>query len=446
MLTASLLIKKRHGHELADDEIHFLVRGFCNGTVADYQMAALAMAICIQGMSNREVATLTQAMLQSGITLPIASDTPQDDSSQSKLSDRPRMARPRIDKHSTGGLGDKVSLILAPLVAEVGGDVPMISGRGLGITGGTLDKLEAIPGFQSDLSIERSSRVLQEAGAFIMGATDNLAPADRSLYALRDVTGTVESVPLITASILSKKLAANLDALVMDVKVGRAAFMKTLPDAEALAESLIKVGRQAGLPTSVIVSDMDQPLGSAVGNALEVIEAMDVLRGGGPDVVRELTLELATNLLLSVNLASTRDAAMDRLNSAIDSGRAMERFERMVHAQNGDLTQDLQIASATEVLSEETGFLEEVDCQKIGQEVISMGGGRQKVGDTIDHRVGVMIHARIGEPIQKGQPIFTVHCDSDQTDKHVRALRGAYKVSGSAVAKRRLVMRRFGPT
>ena len=423
MLTASLLTKKRHGHELTEEEIHLLVQGYCNGSVTDYQMAALSMAICIQGMSFREIATLTQAMLQSGVTLPTACKTQQEEPTHPAQSGRPRIARPRIDKHSTGGLGDKVSLILAPLLAEVGGDVPMISGRGLGITGGTLDKLEAIPGFQCDLSIDQSSDVLRETGAFIMGATENLAPADRKLYALRDVTGTVDSVPLITASILSKKLAASLDALVMDVKVGRAAFMKTLPDAET-----------------------DQPLGSAVGNALEVIEAMDVLRGGGPEVVRELTLELATNLLLSVNLATTRDAALDRLHSALDSGRAMERFERMVHAQKGDLTQDLKIASATEVLCEETGFLEEIDCQKIGQEVISMGGGRQKVGDAIDHRVGVMVHARIGEPVQKGQPIFVVHCESDQTNQHVEALRGAYKVSRSAVPKRRLIMRRFGPT
>ena len=254
MLTANLLAKKRDGNALRDEEIRFLIDGFCDGSVADYQMSAFAMAVCLNGMTERETATLTRAMLESGDLLPrqVSGQTP------------------RVDKHSTGGLGDKVSLILAPLLAACGVHVPMVSGRGLGLTGGTLDKLESIPGFRTDLSEQASAAVLRQVGAFIVSASERIAPADRRLYALRDVTGTVESIPLITASILSKKLAANLDALVMDVKVGGAAFMKTLDDARALARSIENVGQAAGLPTHVLISDMDQPLGKAIGNAIEV--------------------------------------------------------------------------------------------------------------------------------------------------------------------------------
>ena len=281
MITANLLVKKREGHELTDEEIRFLVDGFCEGSVADYQMSAFAMAVCLRGMTPREVATLTRAMLESGDVLPrdVSGDTP------------------RVDKHSTGGLGDKVSLILAPLLAACDVHVPMVSGRGLGLTGGTLDKLESIPGFRTDLSPQQSARVLKDVGAFIVSASEAIVPADRRLYALRDVSGTVESIPLITASILSKKLSANLDALVMDVKAGDAAFMKTTGDARALAQSLERVGDEAGLPTTVLVTDMDQPLGKAVGNANEVNESVTVLKADRRDdpsieLVRELTIEL----------------------------------------------------------------------------------------------------------------------------------------------------------
>ncbi|MGB7342643.1 MAG: thymidine phosphorylase [Pirellulaceae bacterium] len=433
MLTASALIKKRDGKKLSGDEIRFLIQGYCDGSVADYQMAAFAMAVCIQGMTQRETADLTQAMLESGDRLP---------RTQSVGTDATRK-RPRIDKHSTGGLGDKVSLVLAPLLAEVGGDVPMISGRGLGLTGGTLDKLESIPGFQSQLTTDQSSKLLRDVGAFIIGASDRLAPADRKLYSLRDVTGTVESVPLITASILSKKLAANLDALVMDVKVGQAAAMKTLPEATELAKSLIQVGRRAGLPVSVIVSDMEQPLGHAVGNALEVIESIKVLEGGGPADVRKLTLELAANLLLHVNLASTRETAIDRLEAAIDSGRAMDRFEKMIRGQGGDPTAALTIAPGQPVCSDRDGFLADLDCQAIGSAVVAMGGGRRQVHDRIDPSVGVTVHAKIGDEIAKGQPVLTVHCPATSTGDYVESLAHAFTISSEAVPSRRLIMRRF---
>ena len=433
MLPASLLIKKRNGLELSDDEIRFLIEGFVQGTVADYQMSAFAMAVCLKGMTPRETATLTRAMLESGDRLP------------RKVSDETN--RPRIDKHSTGGLGDKVSLILAPMLAECGADVPMISGRGLGLTGGTLDKLDAIPGYRSAMSIEESDRVLKDVGTFIVGASERVAPADRKLYSLRDVTGTVDSVPLITASILSKKLAASLDALVMDVKVGEAAFMTTLEDATDLSESLIRVGEQAGLPTSVIISDMDQPLGQAVGNAIEVNEAIDVLQGNGPAEVRELSVELAANLLQTLDDYSTRDAAVVALEKTLDSGAAMERFERMVVAQGGKLSGKLPLAAEHKVLCKHSGYVASFDCRAIGRTVVAMGGGRRKVDDTIDPLVGIQVHARIGDSLEKGQPIFTVHCreggHSGDPSEYVGALQSAFELTDEVVASRPLILKRL---
>ncbi|QDT11673.1 thymidine phosphorylase [Planctomycetes bacterium K23_9] len=443
MLTATVLSKKRWGQELSADEIRFLIDGFCDGSVADYQMAAFAMAVCINGMTQSETATLTHAMRDSGIQLPRSTDGPDADKQAPDKQATNRQTRPRIDKHSTGGLGDKVSLILAPLLAEVGGMVPMISGRGLGLTGGTLDKLESIPGFQTQLSIQRSTEVLQKVGAFIVGASQEIAPADRKLYSLRDVTATVDSIPLITASILSKKLAANLDALVMDVKVGRAAAMKSLPDAMKLSQSIIEVGQQAGLPTSVIISDMDQPLGKAVGNALEVIESIEVLTGGGPAEVRTLTIELAADLLMSVGLANHRPAAIERLESAIDSGRAMQRFDQMVHAQGGDLSALPPVAPAWEVRSDHDGHLSDLDCQAIGEMVVEIGGGRRKIDDTIDPTVGIMVHARIGDTLTRGQPVFSVHCPRNLAESATQRLKSAFQVADTAVPARRLIMRRL---
>ena len=429
MLAASLLIKKRDGHELTDSEIRFLVDGFTAGDVADYQMSALAMAICLQGMNPREIATLTIAMLESGDRLP--RDVSQD------------LGKPRVDKHSTGGLGDKVSLILAPLLACFDVHVPMISGRGLGLTGGTLDKLESIPGYRTDLNEQQSSEVLREVGAFIVSASKRVAPADRKLYALRDVTGTVESIPLITASILSKKLAANLDALVMDVKVGQAAFMKTQDDAFALADSIIKVGRQAGLPTTAIVTDMDQPLGRAIGNAIEVRESIDVLRGDGPIEVRDLTVELAANLLTSVN-GTDRASTITALETCLDDGRAMECFEKMVAAQGGSIAQPLPLRECNVVEASRSGYLQRYDCERIGEAVVAMGGGRRRVGDQLDHSVGVEVHARIGDQIEKGQPILSVYCQKEALAEYSIDLHSAAVLSEQAVPARDLIIRRFG--
>ena len=431
MLASTLIVKKREGGELSDDEIRFLIAGFCSGEVADYQMSSLAMAICLRGMSARETATLTTAMLESGEPLPRIGD-----------------GKPRVDKHSTGGLGDKVSLILAPLLAVCDVDVPMVSGRGLGLTGGTLDKLEAIDGFRTDYSSDEATSLLKKVGAFIISANETIAPADRRLYALRDVTGTVESVPLITASILSKKLSASLDALVMDVKVGSGAFMPTLEKATELAHSIVSVGSAAGLPTKALITDMDQPLGETIGNAIEVNESIEVLQGKTGEV-RELTVALCAELLVQVGVETMLSAAEERLQRALDSGAAMERFEKIVHAQSGTLpgshSGPLPLARELEISAKDTGYVKAIDCPAIGETVVAMGGGRRVKGDPIDHRVGIRVHHRIGDRVQRGDRVLTVHCGaaSDYAGKPIDKLAGAIEIVNEPVDARPLVVTRI---
>ncbi len=436
MLVSSLLAKKRDGHSLTDEEIQYLIDGFCSGRVADYQMSALAMAICLRGMDARETTTLTRAMLESGDSLPreIGSHASGEAGSQTL----------RVDKHSTGGLGDKVSLIVAPLLAACGFHVPRISGRALGSTGGTVDKLESIEGFRTNLSQAEMDATLRSAGVFIAAASEQIAPADRKLYALRDVTGTVESVPLITASILSKKLAANLDALVIDVKTGSGAFMKNEQQATELAECLVRVGNQSGLLTSTILSDMDQPLGQTVGNAIEVNEAIEVLRGE-QGVARELAIELGSELLLATKHAANRQEAANRLAAKIDDGSAMDRFERMVAAQGGVLKAPLPLAPACVIESPAEGTIVSIDCRAIGEAIIKMGGGRTKKGEAIDHSVGIRVHGRIGDRMEKGQPILTLHCHSNLAHDYLGALGHAVRLGEQSVPPRTLVLKRIGP-
>ena len=431
MLTSSLLAKKRDGHSLADDEIRFLINGFCSGEVADYQMSALAMAICLRGMDPREITTLTQAMLESGDRLP-----------------RPNVdGPPRVDKHSTGGIGDKVSLILAPLLAACDLQVPMISGRGLGITGGTLDKLESIPGFRTQLANDESTRILKEVGAFIIGADDRIAPADRRLYALRDVTGTVESIPLITASILSKKLAANLDGLVMDVKTGSGGFMKDRLQATELASTLVRVGTEAGLPTIALLTDMDQPLGATIGNALEVQESIDLLKGGNFNpttaAVRELTIELAACALVQTKAAGSIDQARKQLSKRIDDGSAMERFQRMVAAQGGTLPDSFVIAPGHDIVAIHSGYIAGYDSRLLGEIVVMLGGGRRKTGDSIDHSVGIVVHHRIGEQVQAGDPIMTLHCPHGVVSDYAVKLQSAVKIHEASIPENQLILRQI---
>ncbi|HBJ37920.1 MAG TPA: thymidine phosphorylase [Planctomycetaceae bacterium] len=427
MLPASILAKKRDGQELSEAEIQFLIQGFVGRSVADYQMTAFAMAVFFRGMTAAETAALTLAMLDSGDRLPRASRG------------NSRSDKPRVDKHSTGGLGDKVSLILAPLLACHDVVVPMVSGRGLGLTGGTLDKLESIPGFKFQLDDDRRDRQLDSIGCFIIGASDRISPADRQLYALRDVTATVESVPLITASILSKKLAASLDHLVMDVKVGSAAFMKNRQQATELANSLVQTGAKAGLPTTALLTDMDQPLGMAVGNAVEVNETLQCLEGSGPQAVNELTVLLCAHALVDCERYQNLTQACDALWQSLHSGAAKERFFQMVAAQGGSLCGPLPLAPATDVFAQEGGFVESIDCERLGRCVVEMGGGRRKADDSIDPTVGLEVLVRIGDKIDRNQPLIKIYNKKNPANL-VNELRNAIKLFSDAVNPRPLII------
>lgn len=381
-----IIRKKRDGEELAAEEIRWMIAEFTSGRVADYQMAALAMAIYFQGLNVQETAALTDAMTSSGSLL--------------AWGDGP----PLVDKHSTGGIGDKISLILAPALASLGLRVPMISGRGLGITGGTLDKLESIPGFRTDLSLTQLQQQVDAIGCVITGATAEIAPADRRLYALRDVTATVPSIPLITASIMSKKLAEGIDQLVLDVKFGHGAFMKTPEQARRLADSLVQTGQRSGVQTTAVLTDMNQPLGHMVGNAVEVHEAIRVLQGEVQEDLIELVCALGAPVLCNTDRAPNQEAAQQMLRGCLTSGEAYEKFAEMVAAQGGRLselpppqhTRDLQI--------ERDGFIDGVDALAIGQAVIDMGGGRKKIDDAIDHGPGIEVLVKNGDPVDRRQP------------------------------------------
>ena len=385
----SLIEKKRDGGALTAEEIGSLIRGYIRGEVPDYQMAALAMAVFFRGMDDAETTTLTMGMRDSGDVFAWPAGTP-----------------PKVDKHSTGGVGDKVSLILAPLLACEGVWVPMVSGRGLGFTGGTLDKLESIPGFRVSLAWPEMLSQLEKVGCFIAGQTENFCPADKKLYALRDVTGTVASLPLIVASIMSKKLAESLDRLVLDVKFGRGAFMQKREDAQKLADAMVAVGRGAGVETQALLNPMDQPLGRAAGNALEVAECVDVLCGGGPEDLIDLTMELAAKLV---------PAGKDKLRSRLVDGSAWQKFVAMVEAQGGEasvLEKMREIHRApvvTEVPSSATGILTKLDALEIGRLCVELGAGRAKAGDAIDFSVGVESLKKQGDSVRAGDPVLRVH-------------------------------------
>jgi pyrimidine-nucleoside phosphorylase len=413
MIPAELLARKRDGGELTPSEISAFMQAYTTGEIPDYQMAALAMAICVRGMTPVETMALTRSMLDSGERL-----------------QWPDGMAPRGDKHSTGGLGDKTSLVLAPLLACLGFVVPMISGRGLGITGGTLDKLEAIPGFSTQRTLAELRRQVEQIGCAIVGATPELAPADRKLYALRDVTGTVPSIPLITASILSKKLAESLDHLVMDVKFGSAAFMKTAGQARELADSLVHVAELLGVRTTAVLSDMHQPLGRMVGNAVEVHEALAVLEGSGPTDVRQLVDALAAELLLSAGVAAGVGEARRRVDEAIGSGRARDRFETMVVAQGGRLPAPPP-AQAWEIHAEIAGQLVAIHGELLGQAVIEMGGGRRWVHDTIDPTVGLEMLVRLGDHVERGQPLVRLFMPSARRDAVVPRVKSAFRIAES---------------
>ena len=385
----SLIEKKRDGGVLTPDEIRALIGGYVRGEVPDYQMASLAMAVFFRGMDDAETTALTMEMRDSGDVFSWPAGTP-----------------PKVDKHSTGGVGDKVSLILAPLLACEGVWVPMISGRGLGFTGGTLDKLESIPGFRVNLVWTEMLAQLEKVGCFIAGQTDNLCPADKKLYALRDVTGTVASLPLIVASIMSKKLAESLDRLVLDVKFGRGAFMQKREDAQKLADAMVSVGRAAGVATHALLNPMDQPLGRTAGNALEVAECVDVLQGGGPQDLIDLTLDLAAKLV-----ATPREKLQQRLHD----GSAWQKFVAMVEAQGGDASalgkmREIHRAPVvTDLCTPAAGVLHKIDALEVGRLCVELGAGRAKAGDAVDFSVGVECLRKEGEVVAAGDPVLRVH-------------------------------------
>ena len=403
--------KKRDGVELSQAEIEGLVNAYTQGNIPDYQVSAWLMAVVLKGMTRPETAALTDAMLHSGDVLDL-----------SALSAR------KVDKHSTGGVGDKTSLVLAPLAAAAGIAVPMISGRGLGHTGGTLDKLEAIPGFNVNLSIAEFRRVLETCGCAMIGQTAEIAPADRKLYALRDVTGTVESPYLICASIMSKKLAEGIDALVLDVKTGSGAFMKTEKDAAFLAELMVETGERMDKKVVALITDMDQPLGNKIGNALEVIEVIEVLRGGGPEDLRELCLELAAWMLHLGGVVKTVAEGKRRSAELISSGKALEKFRQMVELQGGNVgviddTKRLPQARHTlQVSSAKAGYLASMQCEQIGTACVILGGGRERKEDSVDPAVGIVLHKKVGDRVAAGEPLATIYYNSEAQAPRARQL------------------------
>jgi pyrimidine-nucleoside phosphorylase len=412
--------KKRDGLELSRAEIEGLVDGYTREEIPDYQVSAWLMAVLLRGMNRAETAFLTDAMLRSGEVLDFSSLRPK-----------------KVDKHSTGGVGDKTSLVLAPLAAAAGVAVPMISGRGLGHTGGTLDKLEAIPGFNVNLSVQDFRRVLETCGCAMIGQTAEIAPADRKLYALRDVTGTVESPYLICASIMSKKLAEGIDSLVLDVKTGSGAFMKSEKDAAFLAELMVETGERMGKKVVALITDMDEPLGNTIGNALEVIECMEILRGGGPADLRELCLEVSAWMLHLGGLANTIADGKRRSADLISSGKALEKFRQMIELQGGDprVVDEPkllpQAKKSVQVKSPGAGYISGMQCEQIGTACVILGGGRERKEDAVDPAVGIVLHKKVGDAVNADEPLATIHYN-DET----RAARAAQLVGMSCTISR----------
>jgi pyrimidine-nucleoside phosphorylase/thymidine phosphorylase len=424
--------KKRDGAELSRGEIEGLVSAYTKGEIPDYQVSAWLMAVVLKGMTRPETAALTDAMLHSGDVLDFSS-----------------LPLRKVDKHSTGGVGDKTSLVLAPLAAAAGVAVPMISGRGLGHTGGTLDKLESIPRFNVNLSVAEFRRVLEICGCAMIGQTAEIAPADRKLYALRDVTGTVESPYLICASIMSKKLAEGIDALVLDVKTGSGAFMKSEKDAAFLAELMVETGERMGKQVVALITDMDQPLGNMIGNALEVVEVVEVLRGGGPEDLRELCLELAGWMLHLGGVSKTVADGKQQSANLISSGKALERFLQMVELQGGDprVIDDAkrlpQAQHTTQVPSPRAGYLSAMQCEQIGTACVILGGGRERKEDSVDPAVGIVLHKKVGDRVTSGEALATIYYNAESKAARARQLiEASCLVSDAPPATRRPLIHR----
>ncbi|WP_270359654.1 pyrimidine-nucleoside phosphorylase [Limosilactobacillus mucosae] len=421
MRMVDVIDQKRNGGVLSDEQLQFFVDGVVDGSLPDYQISALLMAIYFQGMTDREQTQLTMKMMHSGERLDLS-----------------KIPGIKVDKHSTGGVGDKTSLPLAAMVAALGIPVPMISGRGLGHTGGTLDKLEAIPGFQVELSEQDFIKQVAEEKLAIVGATRDVAPADKKIYALRDVTDTVDSIPLIASSIMSKKLASGTDALVIDVKTGAGAFMKTEDSAVKLAKALVAIGKQAGLKCEAVISDMNQPLGSKIGNTLEIEETLDLLKGKGPKDLLELVLELGSRMVVMGQQAASLAEARAKLEQTIADGLALARFKAMIKAQHGDpnVVDDYSLMPHAkyqiEYPAQKGGVIAKLTADEIGMASMLMGGGRQKADDQLDYAVGIELHKKIGDSVQKGESIMTIWSNREDIDDVKELLDQAVAIKESA--------------
>jgi pyrimidine-nucleoside phosphorylase len=434
MRTVDLIQRKRDGEELAPEEITSLVEGYTAGQVPDYQMSAFLMAVFFRGMSDREVSALTDCMLRSGGKIDLSS-----------------VPGTKVDKHSTGGVGDKTSLIAAPLAASAGVVVPMISGRALGHTGGTLDKLESIPGFRTDIGIEEATEQLKSRGLCFMGQTAELAPADGKLYALRDVTGTVPSIPLIASSIMSKKLAAGLDGLVLDVKVGSGAFMKKQVDARRLAQLMVAIGRRMDKRVQALITDMNQPLGYAVGNALEVMEASQTLQNVGPTDLTRLSLELAARMIYLAKITKTLEEARELAQKKLLDGSGYRKFKEAIEAQGGNpqvLDKFELLPNATgarEITSPRTGFVSAIDAEDIGRATALIGAGRQTKDDTVDPAVGVILEIKVGEKVEAGSVLGRLYyTNPEHLEEAAEVMEDAFRISSHPPEERELILEVIG--
>ncbi|MCH4383272.1 pyrimidine-nucleoside phosphorylase [Staphylococcus haemolyticus] len=421
MRMVDIIEKKRDGKSLSKEEIEFFIKGYTNGDIPDYQASSLAMAIFFQDMNDEERAALTMAMVNSGDVIDLS-----------------KINGIEVDKHSTGGVGDTTTLVLAPLVAAVGVPVAKMSGRGLGHTGGTIDKLESIKGFHVEISEEDFIKLVNENQVAVIGQSGNLTPADKKLYALRDVTGTVNSIPLIASSIMSKKIAAGADAIVLDVKTGNGAFMKTLEDAEALAHAMVSIGNNVGRNTMAIISDMSQPLGRAIGNALELKEAIDTLNGKGPEDLTELVLTLGSQMVVLANRAKTLEEARQLLNEAIENGSALEKFKTFLENQGGDAS----VVDAPELLptatyqieykAQSSGVVSELIANEIGVASMMLGAGRQTKEDEIDLSVGIVLNKKVGDVVKEGESLLTIHSNRENVDDVIKKLDESIEIQAQA--------------
>ncbi|HIF1614189.1 TPA: pyrimidine-nucleoside phosphorylase [Enterococcus faecium] len=422
MRMVDLIEKKRDGNELSKEEIEYIVTDYTNGKIPDYQVSALLMAIFYQDMTNEEITNLTLAIANSGDVIDLSS-----------------LEGIKVDKHSTGGVGDTTTLILAPLVASVGVTVAKMSGRGLGYTGGTLDKLEAIPGFQIELSDEEFVRIVNESKVAVIGQSGNLAPADKKLYALRDVTATVDSLPLIASSIMSKKIAAGADAIVLDVTTGDGAFMKNIEDARRLAKTMTSIGKLANRETVAVISDMSEPLGEAIGNSLEVVEAIETLQGNGPEDLVEMCYALGSQMVVLAGKAKTTDEARTLLQEALESGKALAKFKEMIQNQGGDpaiVEHPERILTARytmELPAKQSGVVSKIVANELGIAAMMLGAGRKTKEEDIDHAVGLKLHKKIGDTVTKGESLLTIYSNDEEITSVIELLYKNIEIGESAM-------------